>query len=357
MHKMMRANSATLLLLLLISSGKPLTISANDRLQSIRYDGSGNGYDLYSAQLLPQNYHDHDDDHHHNHHEPQPHNHQVAGIQNLKVLLQQQPNQYEQQQLRAAPLAGQADSLQPPASSAPRRMAKQIASFGRLSAASGEQPSDKVCLTPGCVKAAAEILKNMDDKVNPCDDFYRYSCGNWIDAQVIPEDKTSVSLFSVVQDELDNKLRNLIEREPSEKDSPIVGGMRNLYESCMNTSHIERIGNSPMLETIKQLGGWPLLGGGSASKSAAGDKFDWLDMLIKFRNMGFSHDILIDLSVTPDFRNNTRHIIDVSIDRARNRPNLPPQLSMTPLTPKTWHTQQNNSSTKFRLECQTGVTC
>ena len=48
--------------------------------------------------------------------------------------------------------------------------------------------------------------------------------------------------------------------------------------------------------------------------------FDWLDLLIKFRRMGFSHDILIDLSVTPDFRNNTRHIIDVSI--ATGAPNL-----------------------------------
>lgn len=99
-----------------------------------------------------------------------------------------------------------------------------------------EQTANGVCLTPGCVKAAAEILKNIDDRVDPCDDFYRYSCGNWIDAQVIPEDKTSVSLFSVVQDELDNKLRNLIEQEPSNEDSPIVGKMRNLYESCMNTS-------------------------------------------------------------------------------------------------------------------------
>lgn len=99
-----------------------------------------------------------------------------------------------------------------------------------------EQTANGVCLTPGCVKAAAEILKNIDDRVDPCDDFYRYSCGNWIDAQVIPEDKTSVSLFSVVQDELDNKLRNLVEREPSNEDSPIVGRMRNLYESCMNTS-------------------------------------------------------------------------------------------------------------------------
>lgn len=101
-----------------------------------------------------------------------------------------------------------------------------------------QQQQQNVCLTPGCVKAAAEILKNMDERVNPCDDFYKYSCGNWIDSQIIPEDKTSVSLFSVVQDELDNKLRNLIEKPPaSEGDSPpIVEKMRNLYESCMNTS-------------------------------------------------------------------------------------------------------------------------
>lgn len=100
-----------------------------------------------------------------------------------------------------------------------------------------EQQS-KVCVTEGCVKAAADILKNMDQRVDPCSDFYRYSCGGWIDSQVIPDDKTSVSLFSVVQDELDNKLRLLIERQPAEgqKETPIVGQMRRLYESCMNTS-------------------------------------------------------------------------------------------------------------------------
>lgn len=95
--------------------------------------------------------------------------------------------------------------------------------------------AQNVCLTPGCVKAAAEILKNVDETVDPCDDFYKYSCGNWIESQIIPEDKTSVSLFSVVQDELDNKLRNLIERETTADDAPIVEKMRNLYESCMNT--------------------------------------------------------------------------------------------------------------------------
>lgn len=182
---------------------------SDDHLHSIQYDDQTN-IDYYSA--LPSTSS--------NKLQTQTTN-QVAGITNLKALLQQQQHHNEDTNANQ-PLP----HLQAPLGRS--RQAKQISDF--------QAKSDNVCLTPGCVKAAAEILKNIDDKVDPCDDFYRYSCGNWIDSQVIPEDKTSVSLFSVVQDELDNKLRNLIEREPTSADAPIVGRMRNLYESCMNTS-------------------------------------------------------------------------------------------------------------------------
>lgn len=104
------------------------------------------------------------------------------------------------------------------------------------SIATNKDKTSPVCLTAGCVKAAADILRNMDEKVSPCDDFYSYACGNWIESQSIPEDKTSVSMFSLIQDELDKKLRTLVEREPRIGETPIVTKMRNLYESCMNTS-------------------------------------------------------------------------------------------------------------------------
>lgn len=73
---------------------------------------------------------------------------------------------------------------------------------------------------------------------------------------------------------------------------------------------IEETGDEPLLAIIRQLGGWPVLGSKSGWQSDS--KFDWLDLLIKFRQLGFSHDVLIDLSVTPDFQNNKRNIIDVS---------------------------------------------
>jgi hypothetical protein len=61
------------------------------------------------------------------------------------------------------------------------------------------------------------------------------------------------------------------------------------------------------LEILEALGGWPVLMGTNWKE----EKFDWLQTLIEFRKLGFSHDILMDLSVTPDFRNNTQHVIDV----------------------------------------------
>lgn len=182
----------------------------------------------------------------------------------------------------------------------------------RSSLSSSSSSSENVCLTAGCVKAAADILRNMDEKVNPCDDFYSYSCGNWIDSQTIADDKTSVSMFSLIQDELDKKLRALVEQDASENDPPIVGRMRNLYASCMNVSQLEEFGNKPLLDAIKSFGGWPVLGAKSGWTQESSKNFDWLDLLIKFRKSGFNHDILIDLSVSADFRNNTRHIIDVS---------------------------------------------
>lgn len=213
------------LLILIIESSKdksPLTVNCN-QIHSINYDKRTN-VDYYYANRRA-NY------------EPN----KIKVTANLKSILPSNLASVQSSESIESALPQVAHNLAVVRGNGPRgRSAKQIQAFnGELQEANTSAISKAdVCLTPGCVMAAAEILKNIDDKVDPCDDFYKYSCGNWIEAQVIPEDKTSVSLFSVVQDELDNKLRNLIEREPSSEKvtPPIVSKMRNLYESCMNTS-------------------------------------------------------------------------------------------------------------------------
>ncbi|XP_054716984.1 neprilysin-2-like [Uloborus diversus] len=172
---------------------------------------------------------------------------------------------------------------------------------------SSNESASNLCLTPGCVKAAAEILSNLDDSVDPCDDFFQFSCGGWLNRHAISEDRSSTSVFTEVQDDLNLKLRVLLEKKLTGSEPDFIKMIKNMYESCLDLKKIEKAGSDPLRITLKTLGGWPVVEGDKWD----GSSFDWVDTLMSFRDLGYSHDILIDLSVTADYRNNTVHIIDL----------------------------------------------
>ncbi|CAL1279878.1 unnamed protein product [Larinioides sclopetarius] len=167
--------------------------------------------------------------------------------------------------------------------------------------------ASNVCLTPGCVKAAANILSNLDESVDPCEDFYQFSCGGWLNTHAISEDRSDVSVFSELNDDVYLKLRVLMEKKVTESEPDFVRMLKQMYTSCMDLKKIEAIGSKPLLRDLKTLGGWPVVEG----KKWDASKFDWLDTLINFRKLGYNHNILLHLSVTVDYRNNTVHIIDL----------------------------------------------
>ena len=54
------------------------------------------------------------------------------------------------------------------------------------SSESSESVSEEVCLTDECVQLSARILSSMDQSVDPCQDFYNFTCGRFEDNNVTP---------------------------------------------------------------------------------------------------------------------------------------------------------------------------
>ena len=85
---------------------------------------------------------------------------------------------------------------------------------------------------------AAKLIERMDNKVDPCDDFFRFSCGTYLKEKVIPDEKTSITQFSDIDDNLRELLRSLVEKDITENDSTISKMVKHLYQSCMNTGQL-----------------------------------------------------------------------------------------------------------------------
>jgi predicted metalloendopeptidase len=95
---------------------------------------------------------------------------------------------------------------------------------------------------------ASEVVATMDPSADPCQDFYRYACGTWLDNTELPPDRPRWSRsFTVVRESNKEVLRELIEQaaaDPSgDKASKLVG---TYYGACMDKAAVEEAGLAPL---------------------------------------------------------------------------------------------------------------
>uniref|UniRef100_G1M3T9 Membrane metalloendopeptidase like 1 n=1 Tax=Ailuropoda melanoleuca TaxID=9646 RepID=G1M3T9_AILME len=170
-----------------------------------------------------------------------------------------------------------------------------------------QQPKEtgEICTSPGCVIAAARILQNMDPSREPCDDFYQYACGGWLQRHVIPETNSRYSVFDILRDELEVILKGVLENSTA-KDRPAVQKAKMLYRSCMNESVIEKRDSQPLLNILDVMGGWPVTM--EKWNESVGPRWE-LEQQLALMNTQFNRRVLIDLFIWNDDQNSSRHII------------------------------------------------
>lgn len=168
----------------------------------------------------------------------------------------------------------------------------------------GTSPGN-ICTTPGCVTAAARIIQNMDPTAEPCQNFYQYACGGWLNRHVIPETSSRYSIFDILRDELEIILKGVLET-PGQEDREAFRKAKTLYRSCMNESFIEQRDSSPLLEVLRVVGGWPVT---SVDWNITQEPSWSLGEKLSLLNSRFNTRVLVDMFVWHDDRDSRRNII------------------------------------------------
>jgi putative endopeptidase len=98
-------------------------------------------------------------------------------------------------------------------------------------------------------------VTSMDRTVDPCVDFFKYSCGGWMKNNPIPPDQSSWDTYSKMQDENLGRLRGLLETAsaPDQKRNSAAQKIGDYYASCIDEKTIEGKGAEPLKPELERI--------------------------------------------------------------------------------------------------------
>jgi len=90
-------------------------------------------------------------------------------------------------------------------------------------------------------------LGDLDRSVDPCQDFYKFSCGGWQKNNPIPADQARWSVYGKLADENQQFLWGILLDAAAAKDrTPVQQKVGDYFAACMDTAAIDRRGYDPL---------------------------------------------------------------------------------------------------------------
>ena len=100
-------------------------------------------------------------------------------------------------------------------------------------------------------------VENMDQSVDPWQDFYRYAVGGWLDQVERPETFPKYGIFAITGELVQAQVTAILSRAAEEADSASEGSptqlVGNFYRAFMDTHAIDRRGIAPIRDELDRI--------------------------------------------------------------------------------------------------------
>jgi len=98
-------------------------------------------------------------------------------------------------------------------------------------------------------------VQSMDTSVDPCTDFFAYSCGGWMKKNPIPPDQSSWSVYSKLEDDNKAILREILESAatPAPDRDATKQKIGDYYAACMDEKAINAAAIKPLQPVLDQI--------------------------------------------------------------------------------------------------------
>ncbi|KJH46063.1 hypothetical protein DICVIV_07873 [Dictyocaulus viviparus] len=116
-----------------------------------------------------------------------------------------------------------------------------------------------LCISEKCTQLASTYQKNMNRQMDPCTDFYSFTCGNYARHHIIPEYTTKINLLIEMRQNLGTRLKSILETLSRQNNTKSMQLVHIYYDSCMNVDAQNDLATQPLFKLISELGGWELL--------------------------------------------------------------------------------------------------
>ena len=172
-----------------------------------------------------------------------------------------------------------------------------------------------MCETTDCLRSASNLLLSMDQTVDPCDDFYQFTCGNWQEEHPRPDSSTSFDWFSEKQNKIIRKVRTFLQKNATTSDPNAVNKTKIMYKACMDVDAMNRAKFKPIFKLLKEfkLPMLPSILNHSDivdTSSEQTEPFNWIETLVRIK-LAMGMDVLIGFDIFPDPANRSINKIAV----------------------------------------------